>query len=105
MARAERRKGRLWLTLFSSFPLRIADRELASAVARHKPMFFPEKAADRTPIDYEATVNGGLLLVPIGDGVKALGDDYARMIEEGLLFDDAEPFGSLMSDARRLPSV
>lgn len=74
----------------------IADRELASAVARHKSMFFAEKAADRTPIDYGAAVNGGLLLVPIGDGVKALEDDYARMIEDGLLFDDAEPFDSLI---------
>lgn len=74
----------------------IADRELASAVARHKSMFFAEKAADRTPIDYGAAVNGGLLLVPIGDGAKALGDDYARMIEDGLLLDDAEPFDSLI---------
>jgi len=74
----------------------IADRELASAVARHKSMFFAEKAADRTPIDYGAAVNGGLLLVPIGDGAKALGDDYARMIENGLLLDDAEPFDSLI---------
>ena len=31
-----------------------ADRELAKSVARHKSMFFAEKAADRTPIDYEA---------------------------------------------------
>jgi hypothetical protein len=74
----------------------IADRELASAVARHKSMFFAEKAADRTPIDYGAAVSGGLLLVPIGDGAKALGDDYARMIEDGLLLDDAEPFDSLI---------
>ena len=74
----------------------IANRELASAVARHKSMFFAEKAADRTPIDYGAAVNGGLLLVPIGDGAKALGDDYARMIEDGLLLDDAEPFDSLI---------
>ena len=73
-----------------------ADRELANAVARHKSMFFAEKAADRTLIDYGAAVNGGLLLVPIGDGAKALGDDYARMIEDGLLFDDAEPFDSLI---------
>jgi hypothetical protein len=41
-----------------------ADRELANAVARHKSMFFAEKAADRTPIDYAAAVNGGLQLVP-----------------------------------------
>ena len=70
---------------------------LANAVARHKSMFFAEKAADRTPIDYATAVNGGLQLVPAGDGAKALEDDYARMVEDGLLFDDAEPFEALMA--------
>lgn len=74
-----------------------ADRELANAVARHKTMFFAEKAADRTPIDYRAAVNGDLQLAPIGDGAKALEDDYARMVADGLLFDDAEPFEMLMA--------
>lgn len=74
-----------------------ADRELANAVARHKAMFFAEKAADRTSIDYAAAVNGGLHLVPVGDGAKALEEDYARMVEDGLLFDDAEPFEVLMA--------
>ena len=73
-----------------------ADRELTNAVARHKSMFFAEKAADRTPIDYAAAVNGGLQLVPIGDCAKALADDYARMVDDGLLLDDAEPFDELM---------
>jgi hypothetical protein len=73
-----------------------ADRELANAVARHKSMFFAEKAADRAPIDYAAAVNGGLHLVPTGDGAKALEEDYARMVEDGLLLDDAEPFDTLM---------
>lgn len=73
------------------------DRELANAVARHKSMFFAEKAADRTPIDYAAAVAGGLQLVPVGDVAKALEEDYARMVEDGLLFDDAEPFEALMA--------
>lgn len=74
-----------------------ADRELANAVARHKSMFFAEKAADRTPIDYGVAVNGGLQLVPVGDGAKALEEDYVRMVEDGLLFDDGEPFKALMA--------
>ena len=74
-----------------------ADRELANAVARHKTMFFAEKAADRAQIDYRVAVNGGLQLVPLGDGAKALEEDYARMVEDGLLFDDAEPFDALMA--------
>ena len=60
-------------------------------------MFFAEKAADRTSIDYGAAVNGGLQLVPAGDGAKALEEDYVRMVEDGLLFDDAEPFEALMA--------
>ncbi|WP_028745419.1 nucleotidyl transferase AbiEii/AbiGii toxin family protein [Rhizobium mesoamericanum] len=74
-----------------------ADRELANAVARHKGMFFAEKAADRTPIDYAEAVNGGLQLVPVGQGLNALREDYDRMVEDGLLLEDAEPFDTLMT--------
>jgi len=74
-----------------------ADRDLANAVARHKAMFFAEKASDRTPIDYAAAVNGGLQLVPAGDGLKALEEDYARMVDDGLLLEDAESFDTLMA--------
>jgi hypothetical protein len=73
-----------------------ADRELANAVARHKAMFFAEKSADRSQIDYASAVNGGLQLVPAGDGAKALAEDYARMVDDGLLLDEAEPFETLM---------
>jgi len=74
-----------------------ADRNLANAVAQHKAMFFAEKAADRSPVDYAAAVNGGLRLVPAGDALEVLADDYARMVEDGLLLDDAEPFEALMA--------
>jgi hypothetical protein len=75
----------------------IADRELAHAVARHKSMFFAEKAADRSPIDYQAAVNGDLRLVPDGAALKALDEDYAHMIQDGLLLEDAESFETLMA--------
>jgi hypothetical protein len=74
-----------------------ADRGVANAVARHKTMFFAEKAAGCIPIDYTAAVNGGLQLVPVGDGLNALKEDYARMVEDGLLLEDAEPFEALMA--------
>jgi len=74
-----------------------ADRDLAQAVARHKSMFFAEKAADRSSIDYVAAVSGALHLVPSGDALKALQQDYARMVEDGLLLEDAEPFEALMA--------
>lgn len=73
-----------------------ADRELANAVARHKGMFFREKAADGSQIDYGVAVKGGLQLVPSGDAHKALAEDYTRMTEDGLLLDDAEPFETVM---------
>ena len=60
-------------------------------------MFFAEKAADRSPIDYVAAVGGGLRLVPTGDPLTALEEDYARMVEDGLLLEDAEPFEALMA--------
>jgi len=74
-----------------------ADRDLARAVARHKNMFFAEKAADRgSPIDYAAAVGGGLRLVPAGEALKVLEEDYVRMVEDGLLLEDAEPFEALI---------
>jgi hypothetical protein len=74
-----------------------ADRDLAKAVARHKGMFFAEKDADLQWIDYATAVDGTLRLVPDGDALKALAEDYARMVDDGLLLDDAEPFDTLMA--------
>jgi len=73
----------------------IADRALARTVARHKAMFFRERA-DGEDIDYERAVSGGLRLKPDGPSLEALGNDYRRMIEDGLLEADAEPFETLM---------
>lgn len=73
------------------------DRGLASAVAAHKAMFFAERDAARRPIDYSAAVSGGLTLVPEGAARAALADDYVRMIEDGLLLDEAEDFDALMA--------
>lgn len=72
------------------------DRDLAGAVARHKSMFFAEKAADDEAIDYDAAVGGKLQLAPTGEARTALATDYARMVEDGLLLGDAEPFDVLI---------
>ncbi len=74
----------------------ISDRDLASAVARHKRMFFPEKTSDGTPVDYEAAVHGHLQLVPNGEARTALAADYAHMVDDGLLLEDAERFDDLI---------
>ena len=74
----------------------VRDHDLAQAVARHKGMFFAEKAADGRKIDYFAAVNGGLQLVPRGATLDLLADDYRRMAEDGLLAAAPEPFEVLM---------
>lgn len=74
----------------------IADRALATAVAKHKTMFFAEKAADATLIDYGAATSGYLKLVPSGDALDVLADDYRRMAEDGLFANAQEPIGDLM---------
>lgn len=74
----------------------LADHGIAEGVAEHKAAFFREKDASGNWVDYGAAVTGGLRLVPEGDALSALADDYARMVEDGWLFDEAEPFGVLM---------
>jgi hypothetical protein len=74
----------------------ISDRGLAFAVARHKHMFFVEKVPGEGSIDYVAAVSGGLQLVPADAMRVALAEDYARMVEDGLLLEDAESFDTLM---------
>lgn len=74
----------------------LADREIANAVAAHKAIFFREKDASGNWVDYRAAVAGGLRLIPAGDAYRALAEDYARMVEDGWLLDDAEPFDALM---------
>lgn len=74
----------------------LADRRIAEGVAAHKAMFFREKDAAGNWVDYAAAVAGSLRLVPAGDALLALADDYARMVEDGWLLDDAEPFDALM---------
>ena len=74
----------------------LADRALALAVARHKAMFFTENDARGVRIDYQAAVSGHLQLVPEGAGFAVLGDDYTRMMADGMLLDDNESFDMLM---------
>lgn len=74
----------------------IEDRALAAAVARHKAMFFHEKALDGSWVDYNLATSGQLQLVPSGDALGVLANDYGRMIEDGLLAKAPEPFDILM---------
>lgn len=80
----------------------IADRALTLAVAQHKSMFFPEKSATGELIDYITAISGGLRLVPSETALTGLSLDYARMLDDGLLLGDAEPFETLLEQCRDL---
>ncbi len=75
----------------------LKDRDLAKSVATHKSVFFPEKGATGTPIDYTAAVTGAIKLVPDGDGRAILSADYQKMLDDGLLPDGAEMFDEILA--------
>ncbi len=78
----------------------LTDSPLGLSVARHKAMFFREKDATGTWIDYEAAVSGDLQLVPEGLFLEAIASDYARMLEDGMLLEDEGTFQELMRRCR-----
>lgn len=80
----------------------MVDRALADSVAAHKSIFFAEWTAEGKPIDYRQAVNGHLDLVPQGDALATLADDYSRMVDDGLLLDDAEDFDSLLGHCQAI---
>jgi len=80
----------------------IADRDLALAVARHKAMFFSENDADGRRVDYEAAVTGSLRLLPPGDALAVLSADYDKMLADGMLLNEDEPFELLMERCARI---
>lgn len=80
----------------------IADRPLAESVAKHKKVFFREKAADGSVVDYLQATSGGLKLVPEGDALSALQADYQTMISSGLFEQDPGSFEALMEQCREI---
>jgi hypothetical protein len=69
----------------------IKDRDIAQRVANHKSIFFREKDANGNRIEYLHAINGGLVLVPNGDGLRLLEIDYAKMVEARLFLGEPEP--------------
>lgn len=78
----------------------VANRALATTVARHKNAFFREKDAGGVSIDYVVAVGGSLQLVPEGDRLTLLAADYERMVADGLLFSTPPPFSALIDRSR-----
>ena len=80
----------------------INERSVAQTVADHKSLFFRMKAEDGSVIDYQAAVNGQLVLVPRGAALDALRADYDTMRTEGLLSIDAVSFDQILDACQML---
>ncbi|MBN9662125.1 MAG: hypothetical protein J0H49_28270 [Acidobacteria bacterium] len=79
-----------------------ADRREALAVAAAdsgRPIHLLDKDA---LIDDVGAVSGGLRLVPGNNALTSLSVDYARMLDDGLLLGEAEPFENLLEQCRDL---
>lgn len=80
----------------------IADRQLASAVAQHKSMFFAEKDSNKNSIDYQAAVGTEIQIIPEGGALEALEKDYAATLEDGLLATNKASFAEIMDICTQL---
>ncbi len=78
------------------------DRDLALKVAEHKSMFFVEKDAAGTRIDYFKAVTGAIQLIPTGKSMTALEHDYGAMLEDGLLALDQPVFSDIVESCRAM---
>lgn len=78
----------------------VNDREVADKVAKHKSFFFAERDKASNWVDYGAAVNGQIRIVPEGDALPALKEDYAQMQNSGMTSSDAPSFKSLMESCR-----
>lgn len=74
----------------------LADRAVASSVARHKSCFFIEKDADGKAIDYIPAATGHLKIVPTGKARMELAKDYAAMLADEVMVGDALSFDELL---------
>ena len=78
--------------------------DLAKALAEQGLQPLARAEGEQIFIDYRAAVTGALDLAPCGDARRTLAEDCQRMVEGGLLLDDANPSTSCCSVARRLRS-
>ena len=84
------------------FAAACADKALARAVAEHKSVFFVEKDAADAKVDYFAATSGQLQLIPTGESLAALENDYAAMLEDGLLTLNQPSFADIIEQCRVL---
>jgi hypothetical protein len=65
------------------FSAACGNPDLAKALAEHKSVFFVEKNAASTKIDYFAATGGQLQSIPTGESLASLGQDYTALREVG----------------------
>lgn len=75
-----------------------SDHELARQVAAHKSMFFAVKDGNGGKVDYFQAISGELRLIPKGPPLDALEQDYAAMLEDGLLAFEQPSFEAVMAN-------
>jgi len=80
----------------------VVDRAVAMSVAQHKSFFFIEKDSAGNVIDYLPTVSGKLNIVPEGNALAALAEDYANMLADQVMLGDALTFEQLMRACREI---
>lgn len=72
------------------------DRDWLSQVVRHKSMFFVEKNVSGDRIDYNDCLNGLLQLIPSGAALETLRNDYANMVQDGIVLDSEIDFNFVL---------
>lgn len=80
----------------------VMDRAVATSVAQHKAFFFIEKDSAGSIIDYMPAVSGKLNIVPEGNALAALAEDYAHMLADQVMLGDALTFEQLMQACREI---
>lgn len=84
------------------FEKAMGDRVVAKQVAEHKSMYFAEKDAAGSWVDYFAAVSGELRLIPEGNSLQALADDYDAMLEDGLLSTEQPMFSEILASCNAI---
>jgi hypothetical protein len=87
------------------FASAVADRAVATAVARHKSHFLIEKDTQGRVIDYAAAITGHLKIVPESSARVALAADYAAMLGDEVMVGGALSFDQLMLACAALETV
>lgn len=87
------------------FDAACANADLAKSVAEHKSRFFVEKDATGRRIDYFAATNGQLQIIPTGDSLTALEQDYVGMLEDGLLALHQPSFVEIINQCRLIQNL